>query len=191
MEKILKNLEILSFYICVHKWRSYDIWFLRYKAWRTEFLVNLGHFLPFDPPNNLKNQNFEKNEKNTWRYCHFTFVYHKWQLYDIWFLRYGVRPTQFFVILGYFLPFYPPNNPENQNFEKAKKITGDTITLHMCIINENHMMYGSWYVEHGRQNFFSFWTIFCPFTLLTTQKIIILKKWKMYLVILSFYICVS
>ena len=24
----------------------------------------------------------------------------------------------FFVILGYFLPFYPTNNPKNQNFEK-------------------------------------------------------------------------
>ena len=25
-------------------------------------------------------------------------------------------------------------------------------------------MYDSWDMEHGRQNFFSFWTIFCPFT---------------------------
>ena len=44
-----------------HKWRSYDVWFLRYKA---EFFVILGHFLPFDPPNSPKNQNFEKNEKS-------------------------------------------------------------------------------------------------------------------------------
>ena len=27
----------------------------------------------------------------------------------------------FFVILGHFLPFYPPNNPKNQNFGKIKK----------------------------------------------------------------------
>ena len=27
----------------------------------------------------------------------------------------------FFVILGNFLPYYLPNNPENQNFEKMKK----------------------------------------------------------------------
>ena len=26
----------------------------------TEFVVILGHFLPIDPPNNPKNQNFEK-----------------------------------------------------------------------------------------------------------------------------------
>ena len=40
------------------------------------------------------------------------------------------------------------------------------------------MMYGSLHMEHNKQNFFSFWTIFCPFTPLTTQKIKILKKFK-------------
>ena len=41
-----------------------------------------------------------------------------------------VRRTVFFVILGHFLPFDPPNNPKNQNFEKIKKITGDTLVYH-------------------------------------------------------------
>ena len=31
-------------------------------------------------------------------------------------------------------------------------------------------------MRHGRQNFLSFWIIFCPLTPLTTQKIQILKK---------------
>ena len=31
-------------------------------------------------------------------------------------------------------------------------------------MNGNHMMYGSWNMEFNRQNLFSFWTIFCPFT---------------------------
>ena len=48
------------------------------------------------------------------------------------------------VILGHFLPFYPPNDPENQNFQKMKKMSGNIILLHMRIINEDHMMYGSW-----------------------------------------------
>ena len=82
--------------------------------------------------------------------------------------------------------FYPPNNPENQNFEKMKKILGDIIILHMCTINENHMMYGSWDKECHRQNLFSFWTIFCSFTPLTTQKIKIFKK-RQHLQISSFY----
>ena len=45
-----------------HKWHSYDIWFPRYWAWQTEFFVILDHFLPFQPPNNPKNQNFSKTE---------------------------------------------------------------------------------------------------------------------------------
>ena len=139
-----------------------------------EIFVILGHFLPFQPPDNPENQNF-KIETNTWRHYHFThlhqwqyfdvgflrhgvqqteifvtldrfcpfttlwtqkskilkkwkkylktlsFYKHKWQWYDAWLLRYGVQWTEFFVILDYFLPFYPINNPKNQNFGKMKK----------------------------------------------------------------------
>ena len=35
--------------------------------------------------------------------------------------------------------FYPPNNPENLNFEKMKKTPGDIIILQMRIINDNIM----------------------------------------------------
>ena len=64
-----------------------------------------------------------------------------------------------------------------------KKTPGGIIILNMSAINENHMMYDSWDMEHDRHNFLSFWTIFCPFTstpspTLTTQRIKILKKWK-------------
>ena len=86
-----------------------------------------------------------------------------------------------------FLPFYPPNNPKKQNFEKMKKTTGYIIILHRCTINHNHIMYVSWDMEHDRQNFLSFWTIVCTFTPLTTWKIKILKNWKKLLKILSFY----
>ena len=90
-----------------HKSRSYDVWFLRYKVQRTKSFVILGHFFPFDPPNNPKNQNFEKTKKS-WRYCHFTLVYHKWRSYDVWFLRYQAQQqSEFVVILGYFCLFTP------------------------------------------------------------------------------------
>ena len=40
----------------------------------------------------------------------------------ICFLKYKVQQTEFFVILDHFLSFHPPpDNPENQNFEKMKK----------------------------------------------------------------------
>ena len=57
----------------------------------------------------------------------------------------------------------PLNNPKNQNFRKMKETPGDII-LHMCNKNDSHMMYGSWPIEHDRQNFLSFWTIFYTFT---------------------------
>ena len=34
-----------------------------------------------------------------------------------------------FFFLGYFLPFYIPNSPKNQNFLKKKKISGYIIIL--------------------------------------------------------------
>ena len=40
------------------------------------------------------------------------------------------------------------------------------------------MMYGFWDIERDRQVFLSSWTIFCPFTPLTIQKIKIFEKWK-------------
>ena len=91
---------------------------------------------------------------------HLTHVYHKWQSYNTWFLGYQAWKTKFFVILDCFLPFYPPNNPKNQNFEKMKKASGDIIILHKCTKNDNHMMYDSWDMKHDGQNFLSF----CPFT---------------------------
>ena len=53
-----------------------------------------------------------------------------------------------------------------------EKTPGGIIILNMSTINENHMVYDSWDMEHNRQNFFSFWTIFCTFTpaSVTTQR---------------------
>ena len=71
-----------------------------------------------------------KKWKSSWRYYHFKHKYHKWKSYDVWFLRYGARYTECFLILDHFCPFTPPflpsphprpNSPENQNFEKMKK----------------------------------------------------------------------
>ena len=93
---------------------------------------------------------------------------------EIW----SLWQTEFFIILGCFLPFYPSNNSKNQNFEKIKTTPADIIVLHMCTINYSHMMYGSWDIKCNRHNFLSFWTVFCPFTPLTTQNIKILKDEK-------------
>ena len=48
-----------------------------------------------------------------------------------------------FCHFGSLLPFDTPNNPENQNSEKMKKMPGEIMILHLCTTNNNHMMYGS------------------------------------------------
>ena len=69
-------------------------------------------FCPFTPLIAQKIKFFKKWKKNTWRYHHFTQVYHKWQSYDVWLLRSQAWLTECFVILDHFLPFHPPN-PKN------------------------------------------------------------------------------
>ena len=44
-----KRPKILSFHTGYHKWKSYDIWFLRYGTRQTVFLVILGQFLLLCP----------------------------------------------------------------------------------------------------------------------------------------------
>ena len=65
--KIWKNMKkawrYYPFTHVYHKWRSYDVSFLKYKAWERVFFVILDHFLYIDP-NNPKNQNFVKWKKS-------------------------------------------------------------------------------------------------------------------------------
>ena len=114
---------------------------------------------------------------------------HKPRSNDGWLLRYKVRRTEFFVILGHFLLFHPPNNSKNPNFEKMKETPGIITLLQMCIINEDRMMYGSWDIRRDGLSFLSFWVIFCTLIHLTIRKNSNFEKKS--LEILSFYICVS
>ena len=81
---------------------------------RQNFLSILGHFLPFQPPDKLENQNskIEKTPRDI-------IILHSCTIndnHDVWFLRYGARQTEFCVILDRFLTFYAPMDSENQNF---------------------------------------------------------------------------
>ena len=162
--------DIVILHMCTknHNHMIYGSW---YTEWdRQNILSFWAIFCPFTP---LTTQKIKI--KNSWRYHRFTNVCHKLRSYDVWFLRYKMWQTEFFVVLGHFLPFYPTNNPENQNFENMKKKLGDIIILLMCTVNDNHMMYGSWDMARDWQMFLSFWIIFYPSTSLTTKK---LKFWK-------------
>ena len=98
-------------------------------------------------------------------------------IYGSWNIR--CDRQKFLSSWAIFCPFSPLAT-QKIKILKLKKAPGDIIILHICTINDNHM-HGSWDTEHDGQNCLSFWTIFCPFTPLTTRKIKIFKKWKKHL----------
>ena len=92
------------------------------------------------------------------------------------------RQTEFFVILGLFCPFTLPPSL------MIPKICLEILSFYtyMWKINEDHMIHNSWNIRCDRQNFLSFWAIFCPFSPdnLENQNFEIEKK---FLEIFSFY----
>ena len=112
-----------------------------YSSWemvwgRHNSFVILGHFLPFtpSPPNDPEKENFQKLKKIpgdiillhmcTINEDHIKYIHVSW--------NFSACQTDFFVILGHFLSFHPPENWENQTFEKMKKRPGNNIIFQMC-----------------------------------------------------------
>ena len=94
-------------------------------------------------------------------------------------MRYSLWDMEWDKIFCHFGPYFallPHYWPKNLNLEKYKKTPGDIILLHMCTINKDKMMYGSWDIKCKGQSFLSVRAIFCPLTFLTNPKIKILKK---------------
>ena len=80
-------------------------------------------------PDNQENQNFkiEKKTPGDIIILHISAINDNYwcivpEIWSVWW-------TEFFVILDHFLSFYPPMDPENQNFDKRKKIPEDIIIL--------------------------------------------------------------
>ena len=72
-------------------------------------------------------------------------------------MRYSFWDTKcdkIFCHFGHFLPCYPlpPNNPENQNFEKMKKTSGDVIILNLHNKKHDYMIYAYSDMECDRHN---------------------------------------
>ena len=96
-----------------------------------KFFCNFWLFFALSVPWQPRKSQFWRIVRNTWRYYHFTHAHPKRQSYDVWFLKYGVRQTEFFVILDQFLSFYPPMGTENQNFEKNRP---KILPFHTCVL---------------------------------------------------------
>ena len=138
-----------------HKWQSCAVWFLRYGAAFDghNFLSFWTFFCRFTPLSTQKIKVLKKLKKCLEILPFYTCVP---QMKIIWCMVSEIL-SMMDSIFCHLDHFYPPNNPKNQNFEKIKKTPGDIITLHMCTINENHMIYGSWDMEHVTDR------IFCHF----------------------------
>ena len=146
MKKIL--LEIFSFYTCVPKIPIMWCMVPKIRS-ETKCFVILGHFLLLYPCNDLENQNFETMKKCQEILSFYTCTINEdHMIYGSWNIRHN-RQNFLLFWANFFLPFHSPDNSENQNFEKLKKIPGDIIILHMCTINDNHVMNGSWDMERN------------------------------------------
>ena len=165
-----------------HKWQSYDLW-LRYRTRQTLFVI-LACFLPFHPPDDPKNQNFEKMKATLGDIIlQMCTINDNHMMYGSWDMEYDRKKFSLFWTV--FCSF--TNNPENQNFWKNER-NGDLI-LHMCPINDNHMMYGSWNMEHhGRFCHFGPFCALLPHQ--QSEKKQNFEKWKKHLKISSLYTCV-
>ena len=163
----------------------------------------MGHFLPFYPPNSLKNQNFEKMKKISGdiiilQKCTKNYdqlMYRSWDMVRD-------RCSCYFSFWAIFCPFIGVTAPKikiskkwkKQNKKNQKNNNNNNWRchhLHKFTINYGNMVHCSWdIVRDWCDCNFSFWGIFCPFTPLIAQKIKILKKWKKRLEMSSFYIYV-
>ena len=112
-----------------------------YGSWDMEcngqnFLSLWTIFCTFTP---LTTQKIKIYKKNAWRYYHFTHMYHKWQSYDVWLLRYWVWQR----IFCHFEPFFalsPSEQPKKSKFWKNEKTPGVIIILQKCTKNHDHML---------------------------------------------------
>ena len=78
---------------------------------------------------------------------------------DVWFLRYEVKQTKLFCHLGQFFAILPFNSMKNQNIKNEKQPWRyqDTIILHKCTKNHDHLICCSWdVVEDGCICYFHF-----------------------------------
>ena len=147
---------------------------MRIRAWQTK-IGSYGSIFALKhhprPVKNPKHQNFEK-KKTLLEISFYTCTKnHNHMRYGFWD---RVRQTDFFVLLGHFLPFYPLTTQKIKILKKYKKhmkmssidICVPKITIIWCMLPE------IWVQPH---NFRPFWVIFCLFTQLLAPKT---KNWK-------------
>ena len=113
---------------------------MTYSSWDIECdrqkLVIMGHFLSFNasPPENPKNQNFEKNEN---KLLEISSSYKKNHImYAYWDMEYDRQ--NFLSFWDSFWSFTSLTTQKTKMLKKMKKAPGDVTILHMYTINDNY-----------------------------------------------------
>ena len=151
---------------------------------RQNFLTFWAIFWPFTtrPSNDPENQKLEMKKTSGDIILHICTINDN-QSYDAWFLR--ARQAEFLSFWTVLCTFTPLRTQKIKILKTMKKTPGDIIILHMCTINDNHMMYGSWDMEVDGQNvILDHFSAFLP---PNNQKNQNFEKLKKLLEILSFY----
>ena len=114
-----------------HKWRSFDVWFLKYKTRQTECFVILDHFLLSHHPDDPENQNFEKLKKSPGDIIilHMSTINDNHMMYGSWDMeRDGQNLFSFWVN---FCPFTPPTIRKTKVSKKWKKYL-EILSFYTC-----------------------------------------------------------
>ena len=163
------------------------IWCMIPEIWVCHARLNLDHFLPFYPTNNLKNQNFEKLKKTPGdtTILHKCTKNHDHMLHWSWDMACD-RYNCYFSFGAISCPF----TVWKKKFKKWRKqleISFYKSVLKILIIG--YTFPEIWHVTNVIL-IFHFELFFFPFTTLTAQKIKFSIKWKKQLETSSFYTCV-
>ena len=138
------------------------IWCMVPEIWSTRDInfCQFGHFFCSFTPLLTEKIKILKKLKNTGDII-ILHVYHKWQSYDVWYLRYGMRRTNFFDSWGGILCSFPSLATRKIKILKKwkkKKTHGDIILLHQCIKNHDHI-YAIPEIWHVTDVIFLFFTL--------------------------------
>ena len=191
--RLLKKWNILleiSLYTCTKKHND-----MRYSSWDTKcdkIFCHFGHFLPCYPlpPNNPENQNFEKMKKTSGDVIILNLhnKKHDYMIYaysDMECDRHNCHFRPFFPLLPHYWP---------RKLKFGKNVKKNWIYYPFTHVHHKSRSYDVWFLRYKMQRtkFLSFWTIFCPLTLPTTQKIKVLKDkkraWRYYHFTLVYHI---
>ena len=165
-----------------NKWRSYDVWFLRYKAWRTEFFVILSFFSPLTLLTTKRKHNFEKM-KTAPRdifILHMPTINDNHMMYGSWNMEWNWHNClSFWAIFCLFISLTTRNIKILEKWVKCLEI----LSVYKCVLQMIIIWCMVPEIQGATDRFFCQFRLFFAFynpslSPLTTWKTKILIKWK-------------